>query len=162
MTSGVVAKVGPYFGNRTMRLITAPKFVFLDTGLAAFLAGFRPVRESTESPLIGSFWESDIFGQLVRQAASRTETTLVGYWRTAGGPEVDVAIERAGMLTAIECKWKEHPRDVDPKGLKAIEAAEPRKVKQKMNVCRTKTTYRLSDGTWGVNTADALKRLAAV
>ena len=35
-------------------------------------------------------------------------------------------------------------------------------VKQKMIVCRTKTTYRLSDGTWVVNTADALKRLAAV
>ena len=43
----------------------------------------------------------------------------------------------------------------------AIEAAKPRKVKQKMILCRTNTTYRLSDGTWVVNTADALKRLAS-
>ena len=160
-TSGVVARVEPYFGNRITRLIKAPKFVFLDTGLAAFLAGFRSVRELTESPLIGAFWESHIFGQLVRQAASRAETRPICYWRTAGGAEVDVVIERAGMLTAVECKWTEHPRDVDTKGLKAIEAAEPGKVKQKMIVCRTNTTYRLSDGTWVVNTSDALKRLAS-
>lgn len=160
-TSGVVARVEPYFGNRTTRLIKAPKFVFLDTGLAAFLAGFRSARELTESPLIGAFWESHVFGQIVRQAASRAETTPVGYWRTAGGPEVDAVIERAGMLTAIECKWKEHPRDADANGLRALEAAEPRRVKQKMIVCRTKASYRLSDGTWVVNTADALKRLAS-
>ena len=160
-TSGIVARVEPYFGNRTTRLIKAPKLVFLDTGLAAFLGGFRSARELTESPLIGAFWESHVFGQIVRQAASRAETTPVCHWRTAGGPEVDTVIERAGTLTAIECKWKEHPRDVDANGLWALEAAEPRRVKQKMIVCRPKASYRLSDGTWVVNTSEALKRLAS-
>ena len=158
-TSGVVAMIEPYFGNRTTRLIKAPKLVFLDTGLAAFLAGFRSVRELTESALVGAFWESHVFGQILRQAASRAETTAVVYWRTAGGPEVDVVIEHAGVLTAIECKWKEHPGSTDAGGLKALEAAEPGKVKQKMIVCRTRAAYRLADGTWVVNTSDALKRL---
>jgi predicted AAA+ superfamily ATPase len=157
-----VLRVEPYFGNRTKRLIKAPKFVFLDTGLAAFLGGFRSVRELTESGLIGAFWESHVFGQILRQAASRGNANSVGYWRTAGGPEVDVVIERAGLLTAIECKWKEHPRDGDANGLRALELTEPKRVKLKMIVCRTRAVYRLSDGTWVLNTADALKRLASV
>lgn len=152
--------VEPYFGNRTKRLIKAPKLVFLDTGLAAFLAGFRSVRELTESALVGAFWESHVFGQILRDAAGRAETTPIGYWRTAGGPEVDLVIERAGALTAIECKWTEHPGDTDAGGLKALEAAERGRVKQKMIVSRTRAVYRLPDGTWVVNTLEALKRLA--
>lgn len=160
-TSGVVAMVEPYFGNRTKRLIKAPKLVFLDTGLAAFLAGYRSARELTESTLAGAFWESHVFGQILRQAANRAETAPVCYWRTAGGPEVDIVIERAGALTAIKCKWTEHPRPADADGLRALEAAEPGRVKRKMIVCRTSVTYRLPDGTWVMNTSDALKRLAS-
>lgn len=160
-TSGVVAMIEPYFGNRTKRLIKAPKLAFLDTGLAAFLAGFCSVRELTASTLAGAFWESYVFGQILRQAASRADAAPVGYWRTAGGQEVDLVIEHAGALDAIECKWKEHPGPADAGGLKALEAAEPGRVKQKMIVCRTKATYRLPDGTWIVNLSEALKRLTS-
>lgn len=160
-TSGVVTMIEPYFGNRTKRLIKAPKLAFLDTGLAAFLAGFRSTQELTESTLAGAFWESHVFGQILRQAANRAETTPIGYWRTAGGAEVDVVIEHTGVLTAIECKWTEHPKPADADGLKALDAAEPGRVKQKMIVCRTKVPFVLPDGTWVVNTSDALKRLAS-
>jgi len=161
-TSGVVSVIEPYFGNRTKRLIKAPKLAFLDTGLAAFLAGFRSERELSTSALVGAFWESHVFGQIVRQAASRADASPICYWRTASGPEVDLVIERAGVaLTAIECKWKEQPGAADTAGLKALEAAEPGRVKQKMIVCRTKAAYTLSDGTWVLNVEDALKRLAS-
>lgn len=160
-TSGVLALIEPYFGNRAKRLIKAPKLAFLDTGLAAFLAGFRSARELTESALVGAFWESHVFGQILRQAASRAESAPISYWRTTGGPEVDMVIERAGTLTAIECKWKEHPGPADADGLRALEDAEPGRVKHKMIVCRAKASFRLNDGTWVVNTSEALKRLAA-
>lgn len=161
-TSGIVTLIEPYFGNRTKRLIKAPKLAFLDTGLAAFLAGFRSERELSASALVGAFWESHVFGQIVRQAASRADAATICYWRTASGPEVDLVIERAGVaLTAIECKWKEQPGASDTAGLKALEAAEPGRIKQKMIVCRTQAAYRLPDGTWVVNVEDALKRLAS-
>lgn len=161
-TSGVVSLIEPYFGNRTKRLIKAPKLAFLDTGLAAFLAGFRSTRELSASALVGAFWESHVFGQIVRQAASRADAVTICYWRTASGPEVDLVIERAGMaLTAIECKWKEQPGTADTAGVKALEAAEPGRVKQKMIVCRTQAAYTLPDGTWALNVEGALKRLAS-
>lgn len=160
-TSGVVVLIEPYFSNRTKRLIKAPKLAFLDTGLAAFLAGFRSERELAASALAGAFWESHVFGQMARQAASRADAAPILYWRTASGQEVDLVIERAGAtLVAIECKWKEQPGTSDSAGLRALEAAEAGRVKQKMIVCRTKATYKLSDGAWVLNVTDALKRLA--
>lgn len=160
-TSATVMLVEPYFGNRTKRLIKAPKLVFLDTGLAAFLSGFRSERDLFASPLSGAFWESYVFGQIVRQTATRGERAPICYWRTAGGPEVDLVIEQAGgMLIGIECKWKEQPGLADAAGLRALEAAEKGRVTQKMIVCRTHVAYTLSDGTWVVNVGDALKRVA--
>jgi predicted AAA+ superfamily ATPase len=84
-TSGVVTMIEPYFGNRTKRLIKAPKLAFLDTGLAAFLAGFRSARELTASTLAGAFWESYVFGQILRQAASRAGRLLAHCGRAGGG-----------------------------------------------------------------------------
>lgn len=135
--------------------------VVLDTGLAAFLAGFRSERELSASALAGAFWESHVAGQTVRQAANRGDTTPILYWRTASGPEVDPVIERAGAtLVAIECRWKERPDPADSAGLRALESTEGKRVKEKMIVCRTKKAYRLADGTWVLGVADALKRLA--
>lgn len=160
-TSAAVMLVEPYFGNRTTRLIKAQKLVFLDTGLAAFLSGFRSERDLFASPLSDAFWESHVFGQIVRQAATRDEKAPICYWRTAGGPEVDLVIEQAGgTLIGVECKWKEQPGLADAAGLRALEAAEKGRVTQKMIVCRTHVAYTLSDGTWVVNVADALKRVA--
>ncbi len=160
--SGVVALVEPYFGNRTKRLIKAPKLVMLDTGLAAFLAGFRSAKALGASALAGAFWESHVFGEIARQAANRGDAAPILYWRTASGPEVDLVIERSGgALVGIECKFKEHPDGSDSAGLRALESAEGGRVKAKMIVCRTKTTYRLTDGTWVLGVGDALKRLAA-
>lgn len=159
-TSGVVTLIEPYFGNRTKRLIKAPKLAFLDTGLAAFLAGFRSERELFSSALVGAFWESHVCGQIVRQAATRGDRAPIGYWRTAGGPEVDLVIEQAGgTLIALECKGTEQPGLADAAGLRALEAAEKRRVTQKMIVCRTQAAYTLSDSTWVVNVEDALNHL---
>lgn len=161
-TSGIVELVEPYFGNRTRRLIKAPKLVFLDSGLAAFLAGFGSERELTSSAAVGAFWETHVFGQLLRQAVNRGDTRPLHYWRTAGGPEVDWVIERGGgTLMAIECKWKERPADADAAGLRALEAAEAGRLRQKLIVCRTGAKYRLADGTWVVSMKDALQMVGA-
>ncbi len=58
-------------------------------------------------------------------------------------------------------KWTEHQRPADADGLKALETVEPGRVRRKMIVCRAKVPFRLPDGTWVVNTSDALKRLAS-
>jgi hypothetical protein len=159
-TSAVVTLVEPFWGNRTKRLIKSPKLVYLDTGLAAFLAGFRSEEELLASSYAGAFWESHVFGQIVRQIASQGKSTPITYWRSANGPEVDLVLELAGgTIIAVECKWKEHPDLSDAAGLRALERAEKGGLKEKYVVCRTKVTYRLTDGTWVVNLSDLLMKI---
>ena len=162
-TSAVVALAEPYFGNRTKRLIKAPKLMFMDTGLAAFLAGFRSAEELFASSHAGAFWESYVFGQLVRLYAARGHSLPIHYWRTTSGQEVDLVVEQAGgKITTIECKWKERPGLDDAAGLRGLAEAEKGRVRDKYLLCRTDTTYRLGDGTWVTNVAHLLDRLRRV
>lgn len=162
-TSAVVTLIEPYFGNRTKRLIKSPKLVFLDTGLAAFLAGFRSEEDLFASSLAGAFWETYVFGQIIRKAASQRISIPIFYWRTANGPEVDLVIEQAGgTVIAIECKLKEQPNIADADGLQALAKAEKGRIKEKFVVCRTKVPYKLSDGTWVMNLPELLRNLPNV
>ncbi|MBN2439306.1 MAG: DUF4143 domain-containing protein, partial [Deltaproteobacteria bacterium] len=159
-TSAVIILIEPHYGNRTKRLIKAPKLVFTDTGLMAFLSGFRSEAELVASSLAGAFWETHVFGQIVRHMASQGGSTPINYWRTASGPEVDLVIQQAGgAVMAIECKWKERPDIADAAGLRALAEAEEGRVKRKYVVCRTKATYKLSDGTWVISLPELLKQL---
>lgn len=159
-TSAVVTLIEPYFGNRTKRLIKSPKLVFLDTGLASFLAGFRSEEGLFSSSLAGAFWESHVFGQIIRQSASRGDPATISYWRTANGPEVDLVIERAGgKVFAIECKYKEHPDIADSAGLRTLAEAEKGRIKERFVVCCTKVSYKLSDGTRVMSPLEFLRNL---
>ncbi len=158
-TSGVVTLIEPYFSNRTKRIIKAPKLVFLDTGLAAFLAGFRTEGDLFASSFVGAFWESHVCGQIIRQAAYRGWHFPICYWRTAGGAEVDLVLEKGGgMAEAIECKWKEQPDISDTAGLRSLESVEAGRITEKYLICRTPVSYRLSDGTWVMNLQEWLQR----
>ena len=159
-TSAIVGLLEPYYGNRTKRLIKAPKLVFADTGLAAFLSGFRSEKELFASSMTRAFWESHVSGQIIRLAASQGGATSIHYWRTANGPEVDLVIEQAGeAVMAVECKWKEHPDIADAAGLRALAEAEKGRVKERYVVCRTNVTYKLTDGSWVMNLSEFLKNL---
>jgi hypothetical protein len=143
-------------------LIKSPKLVFLDTGLAVYLAGFRSEEDLFASSLAGAIWESYVFGQILRQAASQGESIDINYWRTASGPEVDLVIEQGvERVAAVECKLKERPDIADSAGLRALDEAEKGRIKKKFVVCRTKVTYKLSDGTWVVNLSELLRALKA-
>jgi uncharacterized protein len=159
-SSAVVTLIEPYFGNRTKRLIKAPKLVFLDTGLAAFLSGFRAEIDLFSSSLAGAFWESYVFGEVIKHFASVGMPATIAYWRTANGPEVDLVIERAGgMVIAVECKFKENPDTADSSGLRALAEAEKGRVKEQIVVCPTKLSYKLADGTWVMNPTELIKLL---
>ena len=158
--SAVVSLIEPYYGNRTKRLIKSPKLVFLDTGLAVFLAGFRTEGDLFKSSLAGAIWESYVFGQILRQTGPKGESAAINYWRTASGPEVDLVIDQGGgRVVAIECKPKERPDIADSAGLRALDEAEKGRIKKKLVVCRTKVTYKLPDGTWVVNLSELFRSL---
>lgn len=160
-TSGVVALLEPFFGNRTKRLIKAPKLMFLDTGLAAYLCGFLSERELFASSYAGAFWESHVFGQVFRRCVSLGRRLPLYYWRTVSGHEVNLVIELSpDSIMAVEVKWKEQPDMSDTSGLRALASVEGARKVESFIVVRPTAGYRLTDGTWVTDVKGLLETLS--
>jgi hypothetical protein len=118
--SDLVRLVPPWSRNLGRRLVKTPKLYFLDTGLAAFLAGVDRPETLRAGALLGPFFETFVFGQLVRRYAARGEADRICFYRDHQGVEVDFVREEAGKLRLIEVKWAETP-DPSPPAFAALE-----------------------------------------
>ena len=92
--------------NIGQRLIKAPKVWLPDTGLACQLLDYDQTRfEEDESALAGGLFENFVAMELVKQAAWAETNVRIHHFRTAGGREVDILIERGdGSVCGIEVK----------------------------------------------------------
>ncbi len=115
--SNIIFILEPYYRNLGKRIVKTPKLYFLDTGLAAFLAGFRTVNDLRQSALLGAFFETLVLGQIVRRFAAKGQTPNVYFFRDHFGHEVDFLIPVGEKLILIECKWSETP----PKKVKGFQ-----------------------------------------
>ena len=117
--SNILYLLEPYYRNLGKRLIKSPKLYFLDTGLAAYLAGIRSPSDLQRSALIGSFFEAHVLGQMVRWYANRGKTASIYFYRDHWGHDVDFLIPVGEKLKLFECKWSETPAHT-VKGFKGI------------------------------------------
>jgi predicted AAA+ superfamily ATPase len=99
----------PYHSNLSKRLVRTPKLYFLDTGLAAFLQGWRALEPLLASPQVGALFENLVLGELVRARDHRGLSLNLQYFRTKEGDEVDFLVEAHGARGtrwfAIEAKF---------------------------------------------------------
>jgi len=102
--SYVVHLAAPFYRNFGKRLTKAPKLCFVDTGLAAALAGVREPRDLALHAMRGPLFETWVVGELLKHGCNRGEAPELHFWRDASGNEVDVVVERAGRLLALEIK----------------------------------------------------------
>ena len=102
--SYVVRLVAPFHRNFGKRLIKAPKLFFLDTGLAGALLGIREARDLETHAMRGALFETWVLGEMLKHGCNRGEAPELHFWRDAAGHEVDLLVERAGGLRALEIK----------------------------------------------------------
>jgi len=110
--SEIVYLLEPYYRNMGKRLVKTPKLYFLDTGLACFLCGFRGIEDLSKSALLGSLYETLVFGQIIRWHAVRGKKPQIYFYRDHNGVEVDFVIPIGERLKLYECKWAEMPPHV--------------------------------------------------
>ncbi len=146
-TSDLIRLVPPWSRNLGRRLVKTPKLYFLDTGLAAFLCGFDRPETLRASSLLGAFFETCVFGQLVRHYARRGEPDRICFYRDSLGAEVDFVREEGGRLRLIEVKWGETP-DPEPRGFKIVEGLLGRKAIVARHIVTPQRGRRLVQGTW--------------
>jgi hypothetical protein len=115
--SNIIYLLQPYYQNFGKRIIKSPKLYFLDTGLLCYLVNIQSVNQLGSNPLLGAFYETYAFGQLLRSLHNRGKADEIYYFRDKDGREIDFLIPEGNRLHLYECKWNDDsgrlPKNVD-------------------------------------------------
>ena len=116
-------EVAPYHGNAIKRISEKRKGYFKDTGLACHLMRLHSAENLVTSLKMSPLFESWVVNYIL------SEAPLVNayHWRSHGGAEVDLILERDDFLFPIEIKSKSNPGKSDTTGLKAFRSTYPNK-----------------------------------
>jgi predicted AAA+ superfamily ATPase len=72
---------------------------------------------------LGPLFETAMVNEFLKQAGTLPGRTGFHHWRSAGGAEVDLSIERDGVLCPFEMKRTANPSPYDVSGLTAFRRA---------------------------------------
>ena len=101
----LVRRVPGWSHGAARRAVTRPKLVFVDSGIAAHLAGMNRARLSSLPAHAGGLVENFVLGELERQIGWSPERIELMHYRTRDGLEVDGVLEAAdGRVVGIEIK----------------------------------------------------------
>lgn len=109
VTSGLVYLLEPYMNSELKRITHMPKIVFMDTGLACFLAGFDNVREMQDSSVSGHFLESFIVSEIIKSYNARSVKPYIYYYRDKEKNEIDLIFYKNNTLYPFEIKKTSMP-----------------------------------------------------
>lgn len=115
----------PYHGNAIKRLSENRKGYFKDTGLACHLMRIHSSEALVTSLKMGSIFETWAVNY-IQQQMILTSTANMYHWRTHGGAEVDLILERDGKFYPIEIKCKSRPTKADCSGIQAFRETYPK------------------------------------
>lgn len=96
----------PRFANLKKRLVKAPKVYVRDTGLLHTLTGIGTANALHGHIQIGASWES----YAVEQICAGLDGWSSSFYRTSGGAEIDLVLERGNVVAAVEAKSSSSPR----------------------------------------------------
>jgi predicted AAA+ superfamily ATPase len=86
----LVRRLQPYHVNVGKRLVKSPKVYIRNTGLLHALLNIRNRDELLGHPVVSGSWEGYVIENLLAAAPLRT---VLGFYRTSGGAEVDLILE---------------------------------------------------------------------
>ncbi len=102
--SYIVFRLAPFHTNFGKRLVKTPKLYFHDTGLAAWLLGVTTPEALNIHPMRGALYENMLVAEYGKHCRNHGLANASWFWRDNIGNEVDLLIERAGVLWPVEMK----------------------------------------------------------
>ncbi len=96
--------IEPFHANLTTRLVKSPKLIFLDVGLMAYLLGINDVSQVATHPLRGALFETWGITEQLKRWRNAGSSQRATFLRDKRGTEIDLVIESAGTLQAVEFK----------------------------------------------------------
>jgi predicted AAA+ superfamily ATPase len=119
-TGCMIARVRPLVTDPSTALVKAPKLLWTDCGLAAWLAGIKS-SAGVMTRMDAGFWlEQTLFQTLETWRALDPQQRKLHYWRDRAGHEVDFILEEAGKLVALEIKASSQVTSSDAVGIRVF------------------------------------------
>ncbi|MBN1105541.1 MAG: ATP-binding protein [Deltaproteobacteria bacterium] len=141
----------PYQGNTVKRLSGKRKGFLRDTGMGCYLQRISSPDALAVSPMLGPMFETWAVNEVLRQGSTLAMPPQAYHWRTGGGAEVDLVLERDGRLYPIELKCKSNVTGHDVRGLRAFRETYPKeKIMTGLVVYAGKDSYRVDDHTMAI------------
>ena len=118
-------EVPGYSGDAVKRVSGKAKGFLADTGLACWAQAISSPAALGGHPLWGHLFETFVVAELRKQMAMLSPAPRLHHWRSQGGAEVDLLLERDGRLHPIEIKAKTQVSRSDARGIGAFRQAYP-------------------------------------
>jgi len=94
----------PHHKNFGKRMTKSPKLYFLDPAIATFLMGLHSREPVLNGPMLGRLFESVVVSEWIKAFLHRGERPELFFWRSKGGLEIDMLIDRNLQLYPVEIK----------------------------------------------------------
>jgi predicted AAA+ superfamily ATPase len=103
-------EVAAFSSNHIRRLSEKPKGYLSDTGLASYLMRLSTPRAVQGHPAFGALFETLVVTECWKQLQQQPLVPTLYHYRQHSGAEVDLIIEKDGLLFPVEVKAASHVR----------------------------------------------------
>ncbi|AQQ72089.1 hypothetical protein SMSP2_02469 [Limihaloglobus sulfuriphilus] len=118
--------IASFSGNTLKRICRRQKGYFADTGLACSLNRISSHRSLLGHPIAGALFETAVVSEIRKLSTTLAMPPQFYHWRTAGGAEVDLIMERDGSLFPVEIKMTSNPGKKHLSGINAFRRTYPK------------------------------------
>lgn len=109
VSSGLVYLLEPYMSSQLKRMTHIPKIYFMDTGLAAYLAGWVSARDLQLSSTSGHYLENFVICEIIKSYNARGIKPNLSYYRDKEKHEIDLVFYKNNKLYPFEIKKTASP-----------------------------------------------------
>ena len=108
-TLGIVFYLHPYSNNLLKRLVKTPKLYFYDTGLVCHLTKWSSAETLESGAMNGAILENYVVAEIRKTYLNCGQEPYMYYYRDKDAKEIDIVLERDGVLHPMEIKKTSNP-----------------------------------------------------
>jgi predicted AAA+ superfamily ATPase len=109
----LIRRLPPFHANIRKRLVKSPRIYWRDTGLLHALLNVADERGLLTQPWVGTSWEGFVIEQLIGELSAQGVLFDAYYFRTSDQYELDLVVQAANEIWALEVKLTSSPSPAD-------------------------------------------------
>ena len=144
-------EIEPFSGNLIKRVSGKNKGYFSDAGHICYAQAISSPNALSGHPLLGAIFENAVVNEFRKRILAMDSPPQMYHWRSHGGAECDLILERDGKYYPIEIKVNSHPARRDIRGICAFRQAYPHlSVQPGLVIAPTESIFPISENDYAI------------